>query len=41
VKRNMKEHVVEVKLLLWLLHHPQVHLPLLLLLLLLGKVEVL
>jgi hypothetical protein len=31
VKKNMKEHVVEVKLLLLLLHLPQVYLPLLLL----------
>ena len=40
MKRNMKEHMVEVRLLL-LLHHPQVHLLLLLLLLPLGKVGVL
>ena len=32
-KKNMKEHMVEVKLLLPM-HHPQVHMPLLLLLLL-------
>jgi hypothetical protein len=32
MKKSMEEHVVEVKLLLLLLHHPQVQLPLLLLL---------
>jgi len=35
VKKNVKEHMVEVKPLLQL-HHPQVHLPLLLLLLPMG-----
>ena len=33
MKKNMEEHMVEVNLLLLLLHHTQVHLPLLLLLL--------
>ena len=32
MKKNMEEHMVEVMLLLLLLHHPYVHLPLLLLL---------
>ena len=39
MKKNVKEHVVEGKLTL-LLHHLQVHLPLVLLLLLLVLLEV-
>ena len=39
MKKNVKEHVVEGKLIL-LLHHLQVHLPLVLLLLLLVLLEV-